>query len=210
MAPGEKRALPGPRPPLPGRARGGAEAQGDQLHPRRGLSHRRDEARPDRAGRSRDALHLRGARGSLHAKTLSNVEEVRARHGLIISVGTEGDESSGRTLGRLPADPRRPRGRPAAPGGRAAPAPGLSRRPAPRLRHRQAAQPRQERDGGVIASGCRTTENGHGRTGKPVTPVPAGGWIVSQSGSAGSGAAERRGSAAAATARPGLELDLEG
>jgi glucosamine--fructose-6-phosphate aminotransferase (isomerizing) len=32
-------------------------------------------------------------RGSLHAKTLSNVEEVRARLGLIISVGTEGDES---------------------------------------------------------------------------------------------------------------------
>ncbi len=32
-------------------------------------------------------------RGSLHAKTLSNVEEVKARHGLIISVGTAGDEA---------------------------------------------------------------------------------------------------------------------
>jgi glucosamine--fructose-6-phosphate aminotransferase (isomerizing) len=32
-------------------------------------------------------------RGSLHAKTLSNVEEVKARHGLIISVGTRGDEA---------------------------------------------------------------------------------------------------------------------
>lgn len=32
-------------------------------------------------------------RGSLHAKTLSNVEEVRARHGMVVSVGTEGDES---------------------------------------------------------------------------------------------------------------------
>jgi glucosamine--fructose-6-phosphate aminotransferase (isomerizing) len=30
-------------------------------------------------------------RGSLHAKTLSNLEEVRARDGLILSVGTEGD-----------------------------------------------------------------------------------------------------------------------
>jgi glucosamine--fructose-6-phosphate aminotransferase (isomerizing) len=30
-------------------------------------------------------------RGPLHAKTLSNVEEVRARHGTIIAVGTEGD-----------------------------------------------------------------------------------------------------------------------
>ena len=32
-------------------------------------------------------------RGSLHAKTLSNLEEVRAREGTIISVGTEGDQS---------------------------------------------------------------------------------------------------------------------
>src|SRR5205814_3969001 len=32
-------------------------------------------------------------RGSLHAKTLSNIEEVRAREGLIISVGTEGDQA---------------------------------------------------------------------------------------------------------------------
>jgi glucosamine--fructose-6-phosphate aminotransferase (isomerizing) len=31
-------------------------------------------------------------RGSLHAKTLSNVEEVRARHGQVISVGTEDDD----------------------------------------------------------------------------------------------------------------------
>jgi glucosamine--fructose-6-phosphate aminotransferase (isomerizing) len=30
-------------------------------------------------------------RGSLHPKTLSNIEEVRARNGLIIAVGTEGD-----------------------------------------------------------------------------------------------------------------------
>src|SRR3954454_11459322 len=32
-------------------------------------------------------------RGPLHAKTLSNVEEVRARQGPVIAVGTEGDES---------------------------------------------------------------------------------------------------------------------
>jgi glucosamine--fructose-6-phosphate aminotransferase (isomerizing) len=31
-------------------------------------------------------------RGALHAKTLSNVEEVRARHGVILAVGTEGDD----------------------------------------------------------------------------------------------------------------------
>ena len=38
-------------------------------------------------------MHLRGPACALHAKTLSNVEEVRARHGLIISVGTEGDDA---------------------------------------------------------------------------------------------------------------------
>src|SRR5271165_1035238 len=32
-------------------------------------------------------------RGALHAKTLSNVEEVKARDGLIISVGTQGDQA---------------------------------------------------------------------------------------------------------------------
>ena len=32
-------------------------------------------------------------RGSLHAKTLSNIEEVRARHGFIVAVGTQGDSS---------------------------------------------------------------------------------------------------------------------
>ncbi len=35
-------------------------------------------------------------RGSLHAKTLSNIEEVRARHGSIIAVGTEGDDELAR------------------------------------------------------------------------------------------------------------------
>jgi glucosamine--fructose-6-phosphate aminotransferase (isomerizing) len=30
-------------------------------------------------------------RGSLHAKTLSNIEEVKARNGTVITVGTEGD-----------------------------------------------------------------------------------------------------------------------
>ncbi len=32
-------------------------------------------------------------RGSLHAKTLSNVEEVRARHGMVVAVGTRGDSA---------------------------------------------------------------------------------------------------------------------
>lgn len=32
-------------------------------------------------------------KGPLHAKTLSNIEEVKARHGMVVAVGTEGDES---------------------------------------------------------------------------------------------------------------------
>ena len=46
-----RRPLPRPRQPVPGRARGRAQAQGDLVHPRRGLRGRRDEARPDRAHR---------------------------------------------------------------------------------------------------------------------------------------------------------------
>ena len=41
----------GPRHQLPDRARGRAEAEGNLLHPRRGLPGRRDEARTDRAHR---------------------------------------------------------------------------------------------------------------------------------------------------------------
>ena len=40
---------------LPDRARGRAQAEGDLVHPRRGLRGRRDEARPDRADRREDA-----------------------------------------------------------------------------------------------------------------------------------------------------------
>ena len=43
--------LPGPRRQLPDRARGRAQAEGDLLHPRRGLPGGRDEARADRADR---------------------------------------------------------------------------------------------------------------------------------------------------------------
>ncbi len=50
-----ERAVPGPRPALPDCAGRCAEAQGDQLHPRRGLPGRRAEARPAGAGDGRDA-----------------------------------------------------------------------------------------------------------------------------------------------------------
>ena len=47
--------VPRPRHQLSDRARRRAEAEGDLLHPRRGLSGRRDEARADRAHRRADA-----------------------------------------------------------------------------------------------------------------------------------------------------------
>ena len=47
--------LPRPRHQLPDRARGRAQAEGDLLHPRRGLCRRRDEARADRAHQRGDA-----------------------------------------------------------------------------------------------------------------------------------------------------------
>ena len=52
-------AVPRPRVPLPGRAGRRAEAEGNQLHPRRGHARRRDEARPDRADQ-------RGHAGRVH------------------------------------------------------------------------------------------------------------------------------------------------
>ena len=49
------RAVPRPRPALSDRARRRAQAEGNLVHPRRGLSGRRAEARAARAGRRRDA-----------------------------------------------------------------------------------------------------------------------------------------------------------
>ncbi len=56
--------LPLPRPPHrpAGLPRGGAEAEGDLLHPHRRLRRRGDEARPDRPARRVDAGRLRGHR----------------------------------------------------------------------------------------------------------------------------------------------------
>ncbi len=58
---GARRALFRPRHRLSAGARGRAEAQGDLLHPRRGLCRRRDEARADRADRRQRAGDRAGA-----------------------------------------------------------------------------------------------------------------------------------------------------
>ncbi len=59
---GAGRPLPRARRALPDRPRGGAQAQGDLVPPRGGLSRRRDEARPDRPHRRRAARHRPRAR----------------------------------------------------------------------------------------------------------------------------------------------------
>ena len=58
---GPRRALSRARHRLPAGARRRAEAQGNFLHPRRGLCRRRDEARADRADRRERAGHRAGA-----------------------------------------------------------------------------------------------------------------------------------------------------
>jgi glutamine---fructose-6-phosphate transaminase (isomerizing) len=74
--------------PVPGCARGRAQAEGGQLHPRRGVSGRRDEARPHRAHRRRHAGGGARAprRDPVYKKVVSNIEEVKARGGRIIAV----------------------------------------------------------------------------------------------------------------------------
>ena len=65
--------LPRPRHQLSDRARRRAEAEGDLVHPRRGLSGRRNEARPDRA-------HRRGPAGRRGGGRRRGVREGAGQH----------------------------------------------------------------------------------------------------------------------------------
>ena len=70
----------------------GAQAQGNQLHSRRGLSGRRDEARTDRAGGRADAVSVfLVPQGPVFDKVMSNLEEVKARKGPVIAITTDTD-----------------------------------------------------------------------------------------------------------------------
>ena len=75
--------VPRPRLQLPGRARRRAQAEGNQLHPRRGLSGGRDEARADRADRREDA-------GGVHRAARLGVRQGRVEH-----AGGEGARRAG-------------------------------------------------------------------------------------------------------------------
>ena len=156
-------AVPRPRLQLPGRPGRGAEAQGNQLHPRRGPARRRDEARahrPDPRGHAGGLHRHRGAR--TYDKIISNIEEVRAR---------SGRDHRRRHRGRRADPPATPTTSSTCPTRPTPLQPLLTVIPlqllayhaavAARLQRGQAAQPRQERDGGVItalfrAAGCRS------------------------------------------------------
>ena len=144
-------AVPRPRVQLPGRPGRRPEAQGNQLHPRRGHAGGRDEARPHRPDR-------RGHAGGLHrhraasSTTRSSATSRRsaARGGKVIAVATEGDERHRRatptTSSTCPTCPE-----PLQPMLTVVPLQLLAYHAAvaPRLQRGQAAQPGQERDGGV-------------------------------------------------------------
>ena len=102
--------LPRPRRPVPDRARGRAQAQGDLLHPRRGLRRRRDEARPHRAHRR---AHARGrARPARRLPTTgwwATSKRCKARGGRVIAVCHAGDDADvGPRRTCAPGSARRP------------------------------------------------------------------------------------------------------
>ncbi len=167
--PGEL-AVPGPRVPLPDRAGGGVEAEGDQLHPRRGHARGGDEARPDRADQRRHAGRVRGhpgravrqgdqqhrgGPGPRRADHRRRHRGGRAHHAVQRQRGLR----AGRARAAA-ADAERG----------AAAAAGVPRGRAPRVQRRQAAEPGQERDGRVKqrvhCPGMSTT------AAQPVAPSP--------------------------------------
>ena len=91
VARGHRLPVPGPRPALPHRPGRRPQAQGDLLHPRRGLPRRGDEARPHRPHRPAPAHRRPHARDAHREKTLSNLQEAAARDGRILALVSDGD-----------------------------------------------------------------------------------------------------------------------
>ena len=81
---------------LPDRARGRAQAEGDLVHPRRGLRRGRDEARADRAHRRAHAGRRARAEGAaLREGRCRTCRRSSAREGKVIAVATRGDHEIG-------------------------------------------------------------------------------------------------------------------
>ncbi|KAG1389448.1 hypothetical protein G6F59_015544 [Rhizopus arrhizus] len=149
----EQRAVPGPRPALPDRAGRLAQAQGNLLHPRRSLSGGRAEARPAGAG------------GRGHAGGGDRPQRQPAGKGEVEHAGSARPgwravrvRRPGQQFQRVRRRAREPH---AAPRRRAQPdrahhsgaAAGVPHRTGAWHRRGQAAQPGQERDGGVMVPG---------------------------------------------------------
>src|SRR5205814_104537 len=143
--------LPRARRELPGRARGGAQAEGDLLHPRRGLPGGRDEARADRAHQRADA-----GRGAHPARRRVPEDALQPEGGRVARrADHRGDRRAlaraGGGGGRRAHRPADERAADAAPAHRPAPAPGLPHRRLPRHRRGPAAQPGEGRHRRVTA-----------------------------------------------------------
>ena len=87
--------------------------------------------------------------GVVYDKVIANMEEIKARGGPVIAVAVRGGTQVGRPGRRCDRDPDRRRFPAADRHGDPAATAGLPHRGLARLRRRQAAQPGQERDGGV-------------------------------------------------------------
>jgi len=148
-----ERAVPGPRPALPHRAGRRVEAQGNLLHPRRGLSGRRIEARAAGAGHQRDAGRDRGAQRRAAGKTQEqHAGSTRPRRGALCAGRRRHAHRKRRRHPRHPHAGALRRAQPAAARGAAA-APGVPHRLRARHRRGQAKKPRQVGHGRV--SGAR-------------------------------------------------------
>src|SRR5207245_10189819 len=146
----DQRPLPRPRGKVPRRARGRAQAQGDLLHPRRGLSGGGNEARPDRADRREHAGGIPRAQGC-------GVRQSRVEHAG--GAGARWSNHRGHERGKrgsaAPGGPSAVRARRGAAALAAldrdpASAVGLSHRRAAGVRRGSPPQPGEERDGGMM------------------------------------------------------------
>ena len=146
---------------FPGRAGGCAQAEGSQLHPRRGLSRGRDEARTDRP-------HRRGHAGRRARAEGSGLPEGRLEHRRGESAARADHR---RRVGRRPRAPGQGRPHDQGPAHAAPPAPGSHDDPAAaaRVSHRGHARRRRRPAPATSRSRSRSSE------GRPPARVPRGG-----------------------------------
>ncbi len=90
---GPQRPVPRPRPPLPRGAGGALKLKEISYIHAEGYPTAEMKHGPIALIDRETPCVFAAPRGPLHAKTLGNIEEVRARHGMVIAVGTEGDEA---------------------------------------------------------------------------------------------------------------------